>query len=250
MNLRLAAILGSAVVLLAGVGAVYTRQQRASRASAVAAAAVSAAIARGDPVLHVPFAPGAIILDGDTDDPGWTKPPGAAKTGLFVLADGDDARPNSAARLVWGDGYLYLALYAADEDIESHVDQPDGRLIDEDAFHVVFAQPGVEYAIDISPRAVITDSVRRAGGAWDLSWSSGAHASKETDGTINNPNNFDEEWGIELAVPFEAIGMRGVRGETVELSLSRCDTPKDTPRVCAGWGVGQAGHPRGRLVLD
>ena len=47
-----------------------------------------------------------------------------------------------------------------------------------------------------------------------------------------------------------AILRQAERGETIGLSLSRCDTPKDMPRVCAGWGEGSAGHPRGRIVLE
>jgi hypothetical protein len=248
------AILGLGVALVATSGWVYGKRLRSSRAAArAAAAAVSAAELRGDPVLRVPHTPGAITLDGDTDDPGWTRPPGPARTGAFVLANGEQARPYSNTRIVWGDGYLYLSLYAADEDIETHTDEPDGPVGLEDAFRIVFAQPGVEYAIEVSPKAVIADSIRRGGGdwgEWDPSWSSGAHASKEIDGTVNKANNTDEEWAIELAVPFESLGMKGERGETLGLSLSRCDTPKKMPRICAGWGAGPDGHPRGRIVLQ
>jgi hypothetical protein len=251
MNLRLGAILGLGVALVATSGWLYGKRARSSRAAARAAAdAVSASMVRGDPLLRVPHAPGAITLDGDMDDPGWVRPPGPARTGGYVLADGEQARPYSNTRIVWGDGYLYLSLYAADEDIETHTDAPDGPVGLDDAFRVVFAQPGVEYAIEVSPRAVIADSIRRDEGEWDSSWSSGAHASKEVDGTINSPGNTDEEWAVELAVPFESLGMKGERGETIGLSLSRCDTPKGMPRICAGWGLGPGGHPRGRIVLQ
>ncbi len=167
-----------------------------------------------------------------------------------MLESEEDARPYSNTRLVWGDGYLYLSLYAADEDIETHTDEPDGPVWLDDAFRVVFSQAGVEYAIDVSPKAVISDSIRKNGAAWDFSWSSGAHASTEMDGSINSPQNMDEEWAIEMAIPFESLGMKGERGETIGMSLSRCDIPKGMPRVCAGWGVGPDDHPRGRIVLE
>ncbi len=180
---------------------------------------VAASVARGDPILRVPHAPGPITLDGDTDDPGWLRPPGPARTGDSLSDSGQPARPYSDTRIVWGDGYLYLALYAADENIVTRTDEPDGPVWLDDAFRVVFARSGIEYAIEISPKAIITDSIRSAGGQWDYSWSSGAHASKELDGTINNPSNMDEEWAIELAIPFESLGMRGERGETIAMSL-------------------------------
>lgn len=235
-------------VLLAG-GALYARHLRSSRAAAVEAV-VSAAKTRGGPVLRVPHVPGAITLDGDTDDPGWVRAPGPARTGSYELPNGKAAIPHSETRLVWGDGYLYLALYASDEDIESHTSQADGPVAKEDAFRVVFSRPGVEYELDVSPAAVIADSIRREGGGWDSSWNSGAHASKEMDGTINNPKDRDEEWAIELAIPLESLGLKGESGESIGLSLNRCDTLKGAAEICASWGEPSAGQGRGTLVLE
>jgi hypothetical protein len=251
MSRRQAALAGIGIAAILAGGVFYSRHVRSSQAAARAVAALSASAARGDIVLlRVPHVPGSITLDGDTDDPGWLLPPGPARTGDFLSETGKPARPYSDARLVWGDGFLYLALYAADQDIESHADQPDGPVWLEDAFRVVFSRPGVEYAIEVSPRAIITDSIRRKGGEWDYTWSSEAHASKEMDGTLNDPKNMDEEWAIELAVPFESLGMEGVPGESIGLSLSRCDTPKRASRVCGSWGDGSALQGRGTIVLE
>jgi hypothetical protein len=151
---------------------------------------------------------------------------------------------------VWSGDYLFLTLYASDEDIESHVVAPDGPVAAEDAFRVVFARDGVEYAIEVSPRSVIADERRTGDGPWDRGWTSGVHASMEIDGSLNDPSNLDEEWAVEMAVPFASLGMRGERGETVGLSLHRCDTPRSSSRVCTGWGEGPTGHPRGRIILE
>jgi hypothetical protein len=43
-------------------------------------------------------------------------------------------------------------------------------------------------------------------------------------------------------VPFASLGTKGEHGTTLDLSLSRCDTPKDGVEVCASY--------RGTLVLD
>jgi hypothetical protein len=242
--------IGLGLAILASAGVVYAKHAASSRRAAQSASTLSAAIALGAPVLRVPHAPGPITLDGDTDDLGWLHPPGPARTGAYRFANGQPATPYSETRLVWSGDYLYLALYASDEDIETHADAPDGPVAAEDAFHIVFSQPGVDYAIDVSPKAVISDAIRRGAGGWDLSWQSGAHASKEIDGTINDPKNLDEEWAIELAVPFESIGMRGERGETIGLALRRCDKPKEGPRVCATWGGGPSVREGGRIVLE
>ncbi len=228
-------------------------------ASPSASLGAGAVAARGaDLVLEVPHAPGSILLDGDTDDPGWTGDPNPARTRDFLLPNGAPSRPFSEIRMVWGDGYLYLSLYAADEDIESRTAEADGPLWLDDAFRVVFAtvdatagDPATEYAIEVSPRAVITDSIRHRGGSWDYTWNSGAHASRELDGTLNDPSNMDEEWVVELAVPFESLGLRGRPGETLGFSASRCDTPRAGGRTCASWGQSEGrGQPRGRIVLQ
>jgi HAMP domain-containing protein len=245
---RTAVLYGIALLAIGGV--TYERHVSSSRRAARAAETLSASVARGDPILRVPHATGAITLDGDTDDPGWLRPPGPARTGDYVFKNGKPARPYSETRIVWSGDYLYLALYASDEDIQSHTEQPDEPNGLDDVFRIVFSDSNAEYAIEVSPRAVITDSIRRDGGDWDLGWSSGAHASREIDGTINDPKNTDEEWAIELAVPFESLGMRGEPGENIGMSLSRCDTPKRGTRVCAGWGDGPVDRGRGRIVLE
>lgn len=252
MRLRKAmALLGLGAAVVAAVGAALYAKHASSARRAAAAAALSAAIARGGPVLRVPHCHGGITLDGDTDDPAWVRPPGPAKTGNFHTETGAPGIPYTQARLVWGDEYLYLALYASDEDIESKVDRPDGPLgPDDDAIHIIFSQGDTQYAFDVSPNAMITDSIRRGGGAWDSSWNSGAHASREMDGTLNDPRNLDEEWEIELAIPLSSLGLSGEPGESIGVSFHRCDKPKDSPRVCVGWGESEAGRAGAVLVLE
>jgi hypothetical protein len=235
--------LGLAVGLVGALAVgVVARQVYARRASSRAASVVRATRFTGETVLLVPHLPGGITLDGDTDDPGWTKPPGPARTGAFRLDSGEEARPYSNTRMLWGDGHLYLALYAADEDIRSRTDQPDGPVWLDDSFRLVFTRDDVEYAIEVSPKGVVTDSIRKAGGTYDYSWSSGVHVSPELDGTLNRSDDMDEEWVIEMALPFESLGLKGETGESLGLAIKRCDTPKSGNRVCAGW--------RGRIVLE
>jgi hypothetical protein len=195
--------------------------------------------------LHVPHAAGPIFLDGDMDDPGWLKE--SARTNAFVTAEGEPAHPYSDARLVWGDGHLYVTLYAADEDIRATRTKTDEPLWLEDAFHLVFTNGRTERAIDVSPLGTITDGSRTDGGAFDYAWESGAHVSREADGTLNDPSDDDEEWVIEMAIPFESLGLEGARGERIGFAAHRCDTPKRSGRICASWGEGTT---RGVLILD
>jgi hypothetical protein len=243
-------VLGGAV--LAALALLYARHASQKRRAAQAAAAASATVAQGGPLLRVPRCPGPITLDGDTDDPGWVKPPGPAKTGLFVRDDGETVPPYTQVRLVWCDDYLYMALYASDEDIESKVAGPDAPVgPDDDAFHILLTRPDAEYALDVSPSGAVTDAVRRSGsGAWDTTWNAGTHSSRELGGTVNDPRNVDEEWEVELALPLASLGMRAEPGESADVSFRRCDTPKESPRVCVGWGEPGAGRATGRLILE
>ena len=247
---RSARNLALSVAVLAVAGALVSRRVAAARRGARSAEALAASVARGDTLLRVPHIAGGITLDGDTDDPGWVHAPGPARTGAFLVENGRPARPYSETRVVWGGDYLYLALYASDEDIETHTDRPDAPNGLDDAFRVVFSQGDVDYAIEVTPSAVITDSTRKGDGAWNFAWSSGVHVSREIDGSMNDPKNMDEEWAIEMAIPFASLGMKGEPGENIAMTLTRCDTPKRSPRVCAGWGEAQDGHGRGRIVLE
>jgi len=193
-------------------------------------------------LLHVPRARGGIVVDGDTDDSGWLDAPGPARTGPFLAPNGAPSSPYSDARFVWGDGHLYAALYAADDDIESSVGEPDGPVWMGDAFRLVFAQGEVEYAIDVSPSGAVTDAIRSPGRTFDYVWNSGAHVATERDGTMNDPANADEEWGVEMAIPVESLGMRGERGERIGFAARRCDAEKRRAPICASW--------KGELVLD
>src|SRR6516164_5408799 len=136
---------GGLVVL----GAVFGARRLSARPRPLARVTgeARASTAKGDAaLLHVPHLPASIVLDGDTDDPGWTSPPGPARTGPFLLASGVPARPYSDTRAVWGDGHLYLALYAADEDIRSRTIEHDGPLWLDDSFRVVFTREDSERA--------------------------------------------------------------------------------------------------------
>jgi hypothetical protein len=227
----------AAGVLAAGL---VVRQVFAHRAAAKAA--LRPPVPTAELILGVPHLPGSITLDGDTDDPGWTRPPGPARTGPFRLNTGEEARPYTSARMLWGDDHLYLDLYAADEDIQTRTDTPDGPLWLDDSFRLVFSRAGAEYLIEVSPKGVVTDAIRHGDGPFDYTWSSGAHASPELDGTVNKPGDMDEEWAIEMAVPFESLDLKGESGERIGLSIKRCDTPKKSARVCSTW--------EGSLVLQ
>jgi hypothetical protein len=236
---RGAAVTGVALGLLVGVGAT---SWRTTHGEARAAARVESSAHE----LHVPRQRGSIVLDGDTDDPGWRGP--LARTGAFIApAGGARPGPYTDARFVWGDGTLYAALYAGDVDIRASApapDEADPPLWLSDAFRLTFGP----VLLEASALGALTDARMRPDGTRDFAWDSGVHVSHEIDGTVNDPSDEDEEWVLELAIPLEALGLRGERGERVPLGITRCDVSR-SGRICMGWGDGE-GRDRTVLVLD
>jgi hypothetical protein len=225
----------AACVTLA-IGGFFGARLATSRADAKSP---SPSLAQTASVLRVPHLTAGIVLDGDQDDPGWRG--AVAHTGPFLFPNGSEARPQSQARAAWGDGHLYLSLYAADEDLRATTRAPDSPPGDDDSFHVTFTRGATEWDFDVSAAGVITDGVRTGGGPVDTSWDSGAHVSVERDGTMNDPRDNDEEWLLELAIPLDAIGLGAEEGARVGLAIRRCDTLKSGEHVCAGWGEAGTG---------
>lgn len=124
-----------------------------------------------------------------------------------MMADHDLARPYSEALFLSDDQDLLIGLYAADEDVRST-----------DGFDVAIAT----LALRVDVRGRITPALPGARAAVDLD--------EET--TIDRPDDDDEEWAIELAIPLDAIG--GLRAAT-PAQIARCDTPKDGVTRCAAW---------------
>jgi hypothetical protein len=131
----------------------------------------------------------------------------------------------------------------------------------DDFFHVVLSDGKTDQVIDVNANGILTDGTRPAGtkGPLFLGWESGAHVSIEHDGTPNDTRDIDEEWIIEMAIPFESIGLRGDKGETIGLSIRRCDTLRNGMTRCGSWGEGAIFAPgeappeagkKGVLVLD
>ena len=235
------AFAGLLAALVFAAGAWTPRLSRVRGASAARRTLDGARPAARSSILRVPHAAAPIVLDGDNDDPGWLATPGPARTGPFVTVAGRAARPHSEARVLWGDGHLYVLLYAADEDVRSRAD----------GFRMTFSRAGTTFAIAVSADGAVRDDSRDAQGRVDASWRSGAHVSREIDGTVDDPRDVDEEWSLETAVPLAAVGLRGVPGERIGFAVERCDAPQPGAEGCGGWGGWRRDdRERGELVIE
>ena len=199
--------------------------------------------------LTVPLITGPITLDGELDEADWTR---AARTGAFMDAEAQPARPFSEARFLRDSDKLYVALYAADDDIHA-LDRPhDAPVWLDDAFALRFGRPGkaTEYFLDVSATGVTTDLRRGPNGALDAAWESGAKLAVERDGTVGDASDEDEEWVVELVIPLERFGAIDVLRDGLAVQVERCDTPRGPKREKRCGRVGGAGELATLVLRD
>src|SRR5204863_9815163 len=96
-------------------------------------------------------------------------------------AAADLARPYDKERFLGDDHDLLVGLYAADEDVRST-----------DAIDVTIGA----LALRVDPRGRVTPAVPGVRAAVDL----------DEDTSLDQPDDFDEEWVVELAIPLAALG--------------------------------------------
>lgn len=200
-------------------------------------------------VLTVPRVSGPVRIDAELERKTlWEADVGA--TGNFNDAAGHGMVPYTEAKVRWGDGKLYLMLYAGDLDLEGTVRARDGALDGDDAFRLEFGQGGDRRVIWVSVLGTVSDARCRPATAprgpargsclMDASWDSQAKVAVDRDGTLNKIGDNDEEWVVEMAVPLAALGVAHPHvGTQIPFSVRRCEVGHGRQHSCGGWGLAQ-----------
>ena len=150
----------------------------------------------------IPLVP-SLSIDGEWIEPGWNT---LAISGPFLDDDGGPARPVSQVRLLADPRDLVVGLYAADENIETsdHFDLTVGAI-----------------TVAIDPHGTVTPALP------------GVRAAVDTDGTIDQPRDDDEEWVVEVGIPRAMLGDAAT--QDLPVRASRCDVTKDGVQRCGHW---------------
>lgn len=243
------------IVGAAAMFAIAARQQRTAHLAAPAPKGATvahvASIAQAAPgakiEIHVPRTSAPLKIDGELDEADWTRAPG--RTGNFLGQDGEPARPFSDARLLHDDENLYLALFAADEDVRVAKVAADGPVWMGDAFSLVLTtSDGSTRTIDVGASGTLTDGTSMPGKPVDYAWQSEARVASDVDGTPDKPDDRDEEWILEIAIPLRVLGLSGRAGERIGIVMKRCDQGREeTRRSCGSFGTSSS---PASLVLD
>ena len=229
------------LVALGGGGCGRTPSARAAPLPAPAAAPAAATLA-------VPRVVGPVKIDAELEG----KKIWEADTGVtpnFKDAAGHGMVPFTQAKARWGDGQLYLMLYAGDLDLQGRVREHDGPVERDDAFHLEFGAGDEVRVISVSVLGTVADSLCRrsaTGRTCDRGWDSHARVAVDSDGTLNKVGDNDEEWVIEMAIPLASLGVKDAHpGTKIPFSVRRCEVGHGQNHGCGGWGD----RPRGELAL-
>ena len=154
-----------------------------------------------------------IEIDGRPDEPAWQQAP---EIPLRFDGLGNPVSPTRAsARFLWDGKDLFVAMTARDRDVGSTLKGRDARLWEEDVLEL-FIKPLesslLYYEFEFSPTNQIFDAyfVKR-GTPLDQAtpWNSGLRVAVAVDGTLNNPEDDDRGWTVELALPLADLHHAG-----------------------------------------
>ncbi len=159
---------------------------------------------------------GTIAVDGTPDESLWASTPRTALVDSLVgepvrlgakREDRPDWGPTEVA-FAWDEASLYVGAWLPDRDIRGTFTKRDEPIWKEEVFELfVFGDARrAEYLeLQVSPRGVQFDSRFERYRKGDEAWNSRFEAPVEVRGTIEAPEDRDEGWTTELAVPWSEI---------------------------------------------
>ncbi|MGB9677719.1 MAG: carbohydrate-binding family 9-like protein [Candidatus Ratteibacteria bacterium] len=148
-----------------------------------------------------------IVIDGNITEE-WGKP----TIERFYRADGINKKVNSKTQ-VWikyDDNCLYIAGKMEDKDVIGKVKENKGPVWNDDVFEI-FIKPKFNsshyYEINFNPLGTMYDAFYPKARIYHYvnDYSSGAIGKVKINGTLNNFNDVDNGWEIEVAIPFSAF---------------------------------------------
>ena len=185
-----------------------------------------------------------IKIDGLPDESDWQK---ASWSEPFVDIEGS-LKPEPALKtkmkLLWDDKYLYIAAELEEPNVWATLTERESVIFNDNDFEFFVDPDGdTHHYLEYEMNALNTQ--------WDLmllkpyrddlihnvaidNWNfNGLKSSVHIDGTLNNPNDTDKGWSIEIAVPMDAMievsatGKLPVNGEQYRMDFSRVEWDMD-----------------------
>ncbi|MCW3462610.1 carbohydrate-binding family 9-like protein [Chitinophaga nivalis] len=152
-------------------------------------------------------------IDGQLTEAAWQKTNWSED---FKDIEGD-SKPAPALRtrvkMLWDQHYLYIAATLQEPHIWGTLREHDTIIFQDNDFEVFIDPDGDThqyYEIEINALNTVMDLFMgkpyRNGGAAMLNWDTkGIRTAVHVNGTLNNPTDTDQEWTVEMAIPFSAL---------------------------------------------
>ena len=204
---------------------------------------------KGDPSLlrqshEIPRTAQPIHIDGRLDETAWDRTPAVGPFEFTWWNEGDGPRQPTAAKLLWNDEYLFVAFHCLDTDIQATRTQRDSQVYRDDCVEV-FASPFVSeperyFNLEINALGTRLEQFRPDGEKRDTPWNpDGIDIAASQNGTLNDAENVDTAWTVEVAFPFAALGKTLARpprpGDKWRLNLHRLE---DNMQIKSQWSRG------------
>jgi hypothetical protein len=170
-------------------------------------------------------ATGAIEIDGRLREFSWL----AARPIELVNFDGQPAHQPTTAKMVWDEEALFIAFTCRDPDLYVPYDERDGALYNQDVVEVFINEQSLNRGhfveFEISPTGTLFDTYNIKPFTGILDWTSGLEAGTALNGTINQPEDEDEGYVVEMRIPWGDLSLkRGkapMHGEKIRMNLYR-----------------------------
>ncbi len=154
-------------------------------------------------------------IDGNLNDMVWQS---AAWTQNFQDIEGD-IKPKPAlqtnVKMLWDDSCLYIAAKISDPQVWATLKKRDAIIFNDNDFEVFLDPYNTTHRyFEIECNALNTifdlflNKPYRDGGSAMINWNvENLKSAVKVQGTLNNPNDIDEGWTVEMAIPFKSISL-------------------------------------------
>jgi hypothetical protein len=191
-----------------------------------------------NPPVYVCYkAPAAITIDGIVSPEEWDRIP---QMSAFVDIGGDDQpKPflQTRVKMTCNDSGLYIAAVMEEPDIRADMTEHDSPLYLNNNFEFFFDPANnthnyAEYEVNAlgTEWDLLLTKPYRDGGLAFSNWEfTGMESAVHIDGTLNNPNDTDTSWSVEIFLPWRSVYQlkpgknKPEAGEQIRANFSRAE---------------------------
>ena len=160
-----------------------------------------------------------INIDGKDDELAWSN---AIYTNDFIDSEGDKIpRQKTNVKMLWDDKFLYIFAKLYENHIWGDITKRDEVIYYNNDFEVfinpnddVFSYGEIEINALGTEWDLFLNRPYRLKGKADSSWDiNGLKSAVDINGTLNDPNDLDDYWTVEIAIPLKEIEKLNTSGK-------------------------------------